>query len=120
MLEDFNPKIVETLAKTASLMRECDEAGENGESDEIEAELKVRELKLLPKTELYERLRGWLKRQRGDLRGIEMKHVEAIERLIHGRKSGKTAELPGRQVVLKQGGTLRFENLKVENSVPEH
>jgi tRNA(Ile)-lysidine synthetase, N-terminal domain len=117
MLEEFNPKIVETLAKTASLINE--RAG-GKEASEIGDELKLSELRLVPKSELYERLRTWIGQQRGNLRGIEMKHIEAIERLIQSRKSGKMAELPGRKAVVKHGGILRFEDLKVEKSVSEH
>jgi tRNA(Ile)-lysidine synthase len=136
MLEDFNPNIVETLAKTASLMRESWDAETRGRGDREKAreeeskkaardqeksgELKLSDLKSLPKIELYELLRNWLKVRRGSLRGIELKHIEAIERLIHSRKSGKTAELPNRQAVVKQDGALRFEDLKVEKSVSEH
>ncbi|HTK38900.1 MAG TPA: tRNA lysidine(34) synthetase TilS [Pyrinomonadaceae bacterium] len=121
MLEDFNPKIVETLAKTASLMRDSRDA-ENGSNrkDEKSGELRLRNLKSLSKTELYGLLRSWLERQRGNLRGVELKHIEAIERLIHSRKGGKTVELPDRQTVVKQAGTLRFEDLKVEKSASEH
>lgn len=136
MLEDFNPKIVETLAKTASLMREEVESRvgpmtqgkakrgkarrETEKDGELTAELRLRDLKSLSEIELYGLLRSWLKEQRGSLRGIEMKHIEAIERLIHSRKSGRTVELPDRQTIVKQAGTLRFEDLKVEKSVSEH
>jgi len=125
MLEDFNPKIVETLAKTASLMREDVERREGREKarmreEENGGELRLEDLRTLREIELYELLRGWLKKQRGSLRGIELKHIEAIERLIHSRKSGRTVELPGRQAVIKQKGTLRLEDLKVEKSVSEH
>jgi hypothetical protein len=43
-----------------------------------------------------------------------LKHIEAIERLINSRKSGKTAELPGRQAVSKQSGRLVFKAIMVE------
>jgi tRNA(Ile)-lysidine synthase len=124
MLEDFNPKIVETLARTAALMREgverCTERDEACQESEKVCKLRLRDLKSLPKSELYRLLRSWLERQRGSLRGIELKHIEAIERLIRSRKSGKTAELPNRQVVIKQNGILRFEDLKVEKTTPEN
>jgi tRNA(Ile)-lysidine synthase len=134
MLEDFNPKIIETLAKTASLMREAsEEEGErrkpgNAETGKlgpssagpINDQLALKDLKSLKKTDLYELLRNWIKQHRGNLRGIEMKHIEAIERLIQSRKSGKTAELPDRKAVVKHGGVLRFEDLKVEKLASEH
>ena len=134
MLEDFNPKIVEILAKTAGLMGEGhgdvetrgrgeEEKGRKRGSEkdsESADELRLRGLRILPKIELYDLLRNWLKEQRGSLRSIELKHIEAIERLIHSRKSGKMVELPDRQAVVKHNGTLRFTDLKVEKSVSEH
>ena len=135
MLEDFNPKIIETLAKTASLMREevsgrdvewrrRGEADTRGQEDSgtgpIDGQLALKDIKTLKKSELYELLRNWIKQHRGNLRGIEMKHIEAIARLIHSRKSGKMVELPNRLAVIKQDGTLRLEDLKVEKSALEH
>ncbi len=115
LLEDFNPKIVETLAKTANLLREEAElldAATMGRGDaEIlteGAEIRLRDLKELSKPNLYRVLREWLKTNRGDLRGLETKHIKAIESLIFSRKSGKTIELPNKETVVKQNGNLLF------------
>jgi tRNA(Ile)-lysidine synthase len=116
LLEDFNPKIVETLAKTASLLREESEmlnAVVVSGSDIIRltqsAEINLRDLKELSKPNLYLVLREWLKTNRGDLRNLDTKHLEAIESLIFSRKSGKTVELPNRESVVKQKGKLLFQ-----------
>ncbi|MCY7376850.1 MAG: hypothetical protein LH472_12895, partial [Pyrinomonadaceae bacterium] len=61
-------------------------------------------------------LREWLKNNRGNLRGLELKHIEAIEKLIFSRKSGKVVELPKGESVLKNDGKLHFQNIKVEKS----
>lgn len=107
MLEDFNPKIIETLAKTASLMR--DGGGSSGEAPAEPADkLAVKDLKPLEKADLYRKLRAWLEWHRGDLRGLELKHIEAIESLINSRKSGKTVELPGGETIVKEGGMLSW------------
>lgn len=103
-LAEYNPKIVETLARTAEMLAD-NETLTDGELPEV---LAIRDLKALTKPALYRTLRSWLRSRRGDLRRIELKHIESIERLIHGRKSGKTAELPGRQQVIKQNGRLVF------------
>lgn len=104
LLRDFNPKIVERLAETARLLRD-----ESVLHREVSSEpLKTVDLLPLPAAELKPLLRGWLAANRGDLRGIELKHIEAIERLIHSRKSGKTVELPGGDSVFKQDGRLCF------------
>jgi tRNA(Ile)-lysidine synthase len=111
VLQDMNPNIVETLANTAMLMQSLPK-GENQmpESDE----LSLSELKAAEKSELYNNLRSWLRRQRGDTRGLELKHIQALERLVFSEKSGKTAELPGGKVV-KTGGKLAYKENKVEN-----
>ena len=110
LLKDFNPKIVERLAETARLLR-----SELPDDRHMSPEpLKTADLLPMPPAGLKTLLRGWLAANRGDLRGIELKHIEAIERLIHGRKSGKTVELPGRDAVFKQDGRLYFGKNLVE------
>jgi tRNA(Ile)-lysidine synthase len=107
MLEDFNPKIIETLAKTASLMR--DGGGSSGEAPAEPADkLALKDLKTLEKADLYSTLRAWLGQHRGNLRGLELKHIEAIESLLKSRKSGKTVELPGGETIVKENGMLNF------------
>jgi tRNA(Ile)-lysidine synthase len=103
-LAEYNPKIIETLARTAELLAgqaTCNEA-ESPES------IAVSELKVMAKPELYRTLRSWLRSRRGGLRRLELKHIESIERLIHTRKSGKTVELPAGERVIKQNGQLVF------------
>ncbi len=113
MLEDMNPNIIETLSNTASLMQGVTgQSAANNVGDQ--ASLNLAELKTLPKTELYEILRSWLAHRRGNTRGLQLKHIQAIERLVFSEKSGKTAELPGGKVV-KSGGRLVYEENKVEN-----
>ncbi|MCD9185930.1 MAG: tRNA lysidine(34) synthetase TilS [Pyrinomonadaceae bacterium] len=114
LLEDFNPKIVETLANTANLMRRQMSESSTSETFDFTEELSLSELKILSKSQLYSNLRNWLNQHRGDLRALDLKHIEAIERLIHSRKSGKTVELPNGQRVIRQDGQLLFKNLKVE------
>lgn len=113
MLKEFNPKIVETLANTASLMSEA-ASGPSLSLNGLPVELSIRELKPLSPQDLHQTLRFWLKTQRGSLRSVTLRHIEAIETLIHSQKSGRTAELPGSGLVRKRGGLLRFENIKVD------
>ncbi|HEY2866952.1 MAG TPA: tRNA lysidine(34) synthetase TilS [Pyrinomonadaceae bacterium] len=110
LLRDFNPKIVERLAETARLLR-----SELPTDQHISPEpLKTVDLLPLAPAGLITLLRAWLGANRGDLRGIELKHIEAIGRLIHSRKSGKTVELPGGDAVFKQDGRLCFSKNLVE------
>jgi tRNA(Ile)-lysidine synthase len=127
MLKEFNPKIIETLAQTAELMRERSveldksvQPAVAGGQDPAERaanapeELSVKDLTALEPAALHQTLRSWLKTCRGSLRSIGLKHIEAIEELIHSKKSGRTAELPDFGMVRKHNGRLRFENLKVD------
>lgn len=107
MLEDFNPKIIETLAKTAGLMRNGN-IGQDAPPVEIGEKLALKDLKVLSKPDLYSTLRAWLEHHRGDLRQIDLVHIEAIERLINSRKSGKTVELPFGEKIVKENGSLIF------------
>ena len=150
LLLDFNPKIIETLANTANLLRLSEPSAvavgltrlpDNsrapdarpqppataGGSDKIAQKsepravatgfseaLTIQHLKSLPKPDLYRTLREWLGNKRGNLRSLELKHIEAIERLILSRKSGKTVELPNGETVVKQDGKLEFANIRVD------
>jgi tRNA(Ile)-lysidine synthase len=115
MLEEFNPKIVETICQTARLIQLENRAGgaaDGGPHPPDSLDLKT--LKKLETGPLYQTLRIWLEQKRGDLRQLDLKHIEAIERLVMSRKSGKVVELPGGEAVFKQDGSLIFGKLKVE------
>jgi tRNA(Ile)-lysidine synthase len=137
LLKDFNPKIVETLGKTAALLRENAEllnhsvnleatdrenesevenlSSKDGENDAIEV-LLVKDLKnVFPSMRRFI-VREWLKNRRGDLRRLSAKHFEAIENLTLSRKSGKIIELPGGESVIKKDGKLYYEKTIVEKS----
>jgi tRNA(Ile)-lysidine synthase TilS/MesJ len=135
LLKDFNPKIVETLGKTAELLRENAESpakfvNSNASDGETEPEtfsskvgedvtievLFVKDLKnVFPSMRRF-LVREWLKNRRGDLRRLSAKHFEAIENLILSRKSGNTIELPGNEVVIKKNGKLFYEKRTVEKT----
>lgn len=123
MLEDFNPKIIETLGRTAGLMRlESEKTPVKKEKplkDHIaesgpDGALSLKELKSIELPDLYDKLRGWLGERRGNLRRIDLKHIESIERLINSKKSGKMIELPGGDSVVKQKGMIVFVAKKIE------
>jgi tRNA(Ile)-lysidine synthase len=114
LLRDFNPKIVDRLADTATLLQE-----QLGDAPHIDRRpLKIADLKKLSAPDLSRSVRSWLASNRGDLRQIEMKHIEAICRLVNSRKSGKTVELPGGTSVVKGSGVLAFGENNVEKSPP--
>ena len=115
VLAELNPKIVQTLARTAGVMRNYVVLNSLGSIPVEVADLALEDLKELSGADLSETLRSWLRQSRGNLRSLQLKHIEAVARLINSRKSGNTVELPGGGRVVKQGGMLRFTNIKVDN-----
>lgn len=113
LLQDFNPKIIERLATTANLLRDEHEELEKYIHHHAAAaeqkELKTDDLKKLSPAVRRRVLRLWLAARRGDLRRLDLKHLEAIERLIFSRKSGRVIELPGGETVAKSKGLLVFK-----------
>ncbi len=112
LLKEFNPKIVETLAKTANLLQNESEISNETKDQTLRTKddfLVLKDLKTLSKSTLYQVLRDWLETNRGNLRQLELKHIEAIERLAFSRKSGKVVELPNGDSVLKESGKLLFQ-----------
>jgi tRNA(Ile)-lysidine synthase len=111
LLQDFNPNIIETLAKTAALMQKVPVA-ENCFADNDE--LLLSDLRSVDNDAVGDVIREWLGKKRGNMRGLELKHIDAIERLVFSAKSGNTAQVPGGSVV-KSGGRLMYRDNKVEN-----
>jgi len=110
-LKAFNPQIVDVLARTAALMRAEGDAFEESSNRKREIRnqsLTLKELETLSKARLYQVLREWLKENRGNLRRLELKHIEAIERLIFSRKSGRVVELPDGETVVRTKGKIIF------------
>ncbi len=114
LLKDFNPKIVENLAKTAELLRGEIEEKSNVANIFVEDSLEIKKIKILSKPLLYKTLRMWLEMKRGNLRQLELKHIQAVGRLISSAKSGRIVELPNGETVLKSGGKLQYKKTKVE------
>jgi tRNA(Ile)-lysidine synthase len=113
LLKEFNPKIIETLAKTANLIQ-TEPKNKDQKPETKNQHLTLKELKNLSHSTLYEVLREWLEVNRGNLRQLELKHIEAIERLIFSRKSGKIVELPNGETVVKEQGKLTLKRENVE------
>lgn len=112
MLEEVNPQIVVSLCRTAESIKQSSSKGANAPTDVIEPTIAF--LKAMEKPELYKFLRAWIKSKSGNLRGLELKHIEAIDRLIHSRKSGKMVELPQNVAIVKSGGKLVYRNIEVD------
>lgn len=119
MLEDFNPKIISKLAKTAKLLREDFDELENAGVEKMrffysnteKTELSLGDLKDVFPSMRRRILRLWLKENRGDLRRLNSKHIQAIENLAFSRKSGKEIELPGEIKIVKKNGNLKISKI---------
>lgn len=134
LLETFNPRAAEALARTAELLREdaaalevaaarlLEEAtrGDAGEFDERAADkndenqiggvrpLRVEVLASASAALRRRALRQWIARGRGGLRRVELAHVVAVEHLLEGVRGGRVAELPGGARVERRRGRLFF------------
>ena len=118
MLQEANPKIVETLCQTAEMLRSAPISLANIRDPHLPewpatGNLDLKHLRTLDRPHLFLVLRDWIKIHRGNLRGIGHKHVEAIEKLIHSTKSGRVAEVPGGKAV-KHDGRLSWRPENVE------
>jgi len=112
LLKEFNPNIVETLARTAVSMQKISEADSDDPTPDItSSELDLNALKMLSQASLNRTLRAWLAEHRGDKRRLGLKHIEAIENLMSSRKSGRIVQLPGSAQVVKREGKLVFEKV---------
>lgn len=103
LLKTYNPKIVETLARSSLLFERPTQGGEPAET------IKLLEISELERPDRFQVLRTWLGSRRGTLRSISLKHIESIDRLVNSRKSGREVELPGGGRVVKRSGRLVFE-----------
>lgn len=124
LMQTFNGRIVETLARTASLLREDASALELAASELLRAAsedvaepvspLRVEVLRSAPTALRRRALRQWIGRGRGDLRRLEMAHLLAVEALLRGERGGRVAELPGGASVSRKLGRLYFHAKRVE------
>jgi len=119
LMQTFNNRIVEALARTASLLRE-DAATLSAEANELLKLAQVQQHDKKGETNVLSlnvdvlsgaspavrrrALRLWISQARGSLRRLEMTHLMAVERLMEGGRGGRIAELPdGAKVVRKRG-----------------
>jgi tRNA(Ile)-lysidine synthase len=124
LMQSFNGRIVEGLARTARLLREDASALEmaaaellrtaSEDATEPVSPLRVEILRSAPPAVRRRALRQWIGRGRGDLRRLEMAHLLAVEALLRGERGGRVAELPGGSIVSRKLGRLRFHVKRVE------
>jgi len=101
MLAELNPKIVESLARTASLIPQTIV------NDALTADkLKISDLSAMSENARLTIIRDWLMLHRGSGRRLSMENIAAVAKLVTGTKSGRTAQLPGGTSVTRSGGYL--------------
>jgi tRNA(Ile)-lysidine synthase len=134
LLETFNPRAPEALARAASLLREdsealdalaaalLEEAGVTGAVEEGLTgawPLRVEALGTAAPAVRRRALRLWLARARGDLRRISHAHLLGVERLTRGTRGGRVAELPGGSRVERRRSLLHFHPVAPVEGAPE-
>jgi tRNA(Ile)-lysidine synthase len=120
LMESFNPKIVESLTRTGTILRNDSEALSSAAERLLELSLgddprgpsgnslQIDLLRVAPPALRRRALRLWIKSFRGDLRRFEHTHIVAVENLLMSTKSGRVVELPDKTRIARQGGRLHY------------
>jgi tRNA(Ile)-lysidine synthase len=117
MMRSFNPRITEALARTAELLRDDSRALDSAAQRLLELstdnsakrhQLRTDLIADAPAALRRRALRLWLESRRGDLRGLELVHIRALENLVTQNRGGRTIELPGGSMVSRKSGLLTF------------
>jgi tRNA(Ile)-lysidine synthase len=119
LLRVFNPRIEETLARTADLLREDASAlqcyAEGLLRDAIDgaeicagASVDARVLAAASPALQRRALRRWLEIERGNLRRIGEVHIKAVQSLLVGERGNRVIEIPGGGRIERRKGKLRF------------
>jgi tRNA(Ile)-lysidine synthase len=120
LMQTFNEQVVETLARTAAVLREdaaelrasaeilLVEASDEKEPFSTVAPLSIEVLSNASSSLRRRALRLWLERGRGDLRRLGMVHIQQIESLLIGQQGGRVVVLPGGQTVERRKRKLLF------------
>ncbi len=126
-LKTYQPRIVRILGQTADILREETNWMENEANKWIAAHVKTDQTNVLglPLRELAQQahalqsriIRQVIERVQGNLRRIQLSHIEAVKRLLKGQPQA-TCDLPNGIVVRRSYDTLYFskrrEGLKTD------
>ncbi len=120
LMQSFNNRIVDALARTATLLREdaaalsehaerllnraIEKAPEGGKAT-AKQPVNVSILADAPAAIRRRALRLWIAREVGHLRRLEMQHLLAVENLLDGNR-GRATELPGGITITRRRGRL--------------
>lgn len=116
LMQSFNNRVVDALARTATLLRE-DAAALSQLADQLltsasesapaggRQSIKVSLLAEAPAAIRRRVLRLWIAKEVGHLRRLEMVHLFAVENLLDGNR-GRSVELPGGVTITRKRGSL--------------
>ena len=118
LLRDFNPRIDLALLQTSELITEDEDylhqlASEFYTKISDGNKLEIEPLKNLHPAIRRRIIRRWLNEIRGSLQRIDSIHLFAIEQLMVRQQSGRTIELPGGWLVLREFDRLRLSRSQV-------
>ena len=122
MMKEFNPRLVESIARAAELLREDNVALEGAAARLLQLSVNERDkgkqtnrplradlLRLAPPALRRRALRQWIASCRGDLRRLEYTHIISIEKLIFNTRSGRVIELPGGGSIVRKAGLFFYQ-----------
>jgi tRNA(Ile)-lysidine synthase len=126
LMSSFNRKFVETLARTAALLREDASAlsseaealldtARNGDETQP-GSLSVNLLRQAPAAVRRRALRQWIASASGHLKRVEMVHLLSIDKILESSK-GTVVEMPRGIRISRKGGRLYISVKKVEKGV---
>ncbi|HEY7182204.1 MAG TPA: tRNA lysidine(34) synthetase TilS [Blastocatellia bacterium] len=127
MLETFNPRVKESLARASEFLVRDEDYLRDMAAEYLAASYKelgeesgldVKALGNAPAAIRRRVLRLWLRAGRGNLRRINASHIVAIESLLIG-PSGRRVDLPGGASVAREFDRLRFIQAVAIEKTPE-
>jgi tRNA(Ile)-lysidine synthase len=119
LMQGFNPRVTEAIARTGDLLRDDNEALNRAAGRLLEISMnestKAKQMRtdllaVAPPALRRRALRLWLAKCRGHLRRLEFAHIAAVEDLVIKNRGARTIELPGGATVSLKRGLLRFNS----------
>ncbi len=122
LMQSFNGRIVETLDRTANLLREdantlsCEAIRLLNKAEDLkisagETEIRLLNVKIIaeaPPAVRWRVIREWITRAYGNLKRFERVHILAVDKLLLGNKGGRVAELPNGVRIIRKRNWLEL------------
>ena len=121
LMQTYNPRLVETLVRTAEILREENRALDSAATTLLESwcdgepadqkkrgSLRISAVQTTMPSLRRRALRLWIAKLRGNLNKLESAHIRSIENLMMSTKSGRVVELPEGSRVFRSGGFLHY------------